>query len=132
MNEKKLLAMVSAVLLWSLPALAFQGPPAPVTVQQANRTVAQVVTIGAFFSADLLTTGWALAKCPNCIEGNWLGPNPESRQALKMGMWAAQSGLVWLLESKGKHKVAVGLTVGSCAVSAMAIVNNTKHIIKKQ
>lgn len=103
-----------------------------VTHQQADRTVSEVTAIGIAYSGDLLTTGWALSRCPTCREANWLGPNPESRMALKSGMLFAQAGTVWLLESHGKHDIALGLTIGSCLVSAFAIVNNSIHAARRR
>jgi hypothetical protein len=93
--------------------------------QSADHAAEEIVALGLGHATDLASTKIALDRCPTCYEFN---PHPE----LKGAVFFAQAGAVWILERKGHHSWALGITIGGVAVSAFAVVNNSIHAVRKK
>lgn len=83
--------------------------------------------IGA--GADLYSTGWALARCPNCREANPLGLNVESRVGLKTLEIGAAVGACYVAPT---NKAAKAFSWVSLAAQLVFGANNAYHAIRGQ
>jgi hypothetical protein len=118
------IVLVVAFLAASAAHCETVGPPAPVTVTLANRAVAESVAVGLTGAFDLYTTGLALSRCPTCVEANPIGPNVETRVAMKAAGTLGAVSMIWFLESHGRHKAALGLAIGASLAQFAAGTHN--------
>lgn len=97
----------------------------------ADEFVKDVVWIVRGHAADLASTAWALRRCNGaCREGNPLGPDVESRIALKMAGSATAALTCWELRRSGHKNWASAIRWGTVAIGAMLVVNNSYLAIR--
>jgi len=108
-------------------------PRRPVPIEQiADDLAADGVWLGLAVAADLGTTAWALRACSTCVEGNPLGPDVESRIALKAAAYPAAMGVTYWLRRKGHGRFATGLRWGAIVAMGWAAANNATHALRRR
>jgi hypothetical protein len=114
------------------PKTGKEPPPQVVTIDLADRMAGHAAALGFASAADLLTTSWALRRCPACNEANPLGADVEARVALKLGYGTAALGACWLLE-RGNHRGwAKAVRWSAVVLFAGAAASNATHAIRRK
>jgi hypothetical protein len=79
-------------------------------------------------AADLYSTAWSLRH--GASEANPLGPDVESRLALKMASCATAGLTLWKLRRDGHDRAAKALRVFYVLVNAALVTNNIRQGLK--
>lgn len=134
-----LLALALASSLWASAqeagARADSGQavqPAVVTVALANEFGEDLYWLIGSNAADLYSTAWALHRCRNCGESNFLGPTAEARVALKIAGVASTGMTLWKLRRDGHNGWARLIRWTSVAVNGAFVANNIRHAIRRE
>lgn len=124
-----ILALALASSLWVAAQEAGSRPDAQVSTfvavpieKIANPLATDIVFKAIGFSADVMSTDWAISK--GCKEGNPLIPRLEGRLGLKIGGAVLQGVVSYALRRTGHNALANVWRYGGSAVDAFALTNN--------
>lgn len=98
----------------------------------ADPFVRDVLWISRGVAADLLSTSWALRRCPTCYEGNVIGIDAEARIALQIGGGIGAAVTCYEFRRAGKPKLAAISRWIFVATKAYAFTSNAVHAIRRK
>jgi len=129
-----MLSLLLASSLWVAASEAGareQVQPVVPVERVADKFASDLTWLVASHAADLGSTAWALRRCNVCAEGNPLGPDAESRLALKLAGVSATGLAIWKLRRAGHNRGATVLRWSAVAVNAALAVHNSRIAIRK-